>query len=93
MPEPGKDPSFTLKENPAVPDEAPTRPEFNVGVDPERPQELVDRLEQIEAQDITAPGPQETHPRPYGWPGEGEDEGPLGDTGQLGSPDETAGDS
>jgi hypothetical protein len=81
MPERGKDPSVSLKENPAMPDEMPTRPGFNKGVDPERPQELVDRLEEIEAQDVTAPGPQETHPRPYAL--QGEDEGPLGEGGQL----------
>lgn len=91
MPTPGKDPSVTQAENPAIPDDPPTRPDFDTGVDPERPQELVNRLEQIEAQDVTAPGSQETHERPYAVPGE--DEGPLGEGGQLRYPDAGGGGS
>ena len=91
MPTPGKDPSVSLEENPVMPDEPPTRPDFATGVKEERPQELVDRLEQIEAQDVTAPGPQETHPRPYAL--QGEDEGPLGEGGQLRYPDAGGGGS
>ncbi len=82
MPEPGKDPSVRLADNPAVPTEVPTSPDFDTGVDPERPQELVDRLAQIEAQDVTAPGEHATHPRPYALPGE--DEGPTGSGGPSG---------
>ena len=82
MPEPGKDPSVSVAENPMVPDEAPRRPSFDTGVDPERPEELVERLETIEEQDITAPGPGHTHPRPYAL--QGEDEGPLGEPGPSG---------
>lgn len=91
MPERGKDPSVSLKDNPVMPNEMPTRRAFNTGVHPERPQALVDRLDKIEAQDITAPGPKAGHRRPYAL--QGEDEGPLGENGQLRSPDENAGDT
>ena len=84
-------PGVSQKDNPAIPDESPRRPEFDTGVDPERPQELVDRLAEIERQDVTAPGPQAGHPRPYALPGE--DEGPLGDGGQLRGPDAGGGGS
>jgi hypothetical protein len=39
--------SSTQEENPVLPDQPPSRPDFNTGVDPERPQELVDRMAQI----------------------------------------------
>ena len=51
-------PNISQKDNPALPDEPPRRPEADVGVDPERPDELVDILDDVERQDITAPGAQ-----------------------------------
>lgn len=46
----------TRKENPVLPDEEMVRPDFVTGVDPERPSDLVERLEEIEKQDITGKG-------------------------------------
>ena len=81
--------SSTQEENPVLPDEPPSRPDFDKGVNQERPTELVNRLEEIEEQDITGEGTQQ--PRPYALPGE--DEGPLGEGGQLRGPDAGGGGS
>lgn len=75
--------SSTQEENPVLPDESPKRPDFDTGVDPERPSELASRLDEIESQDLQGEGTQQ--PRPYALPGE--DEGPLGEGGQLRGPD------
>ena len=75
--------SAPQEENPVLPDESPRRPDFDTGVDPERPSELVNRLDEIESQDLTGQGTQQA--RPYALPGE--DEGPLGEGGQLREPD------
>jgi len=79
--------SAPKEENPVLPDENPRRPDFATGVDPERPSDLVSRLDQIEGQDLTGQGTQQ--PRPYALPGE--DEGPLGEGGQLREPDAGSG--
>jgi hypothetical protein len=75
--------SSSQEENPFLPDDSPRRPDFETGVDPERPQELVNRLDQIEGQDLQGEGTQQS--RPYSL--QGEDEGPLGEGGQLREPD------
>lgn len=71
--------SPTRKDNPVLPDEPPTRPGFATGVDPERPEALVEDLKKIDGQDLRGEG--ELQPRPWGLGGD--DEGPLGDGGQL----------
>lgn len=71
-------------DNPMLPDEEPSRPDFVTGAKP-MPGELQERLDKIEEQDITAPGDSKTKERPYAL--QGEDEGPLGEGGQLRSPD------
>ncbi len=81
--------SSTQEENPFLPDEAPRRPDFDTGVEPERPQELVNKMEQVEQQDLQGEGTQQ--PRPYAL--QGEDEGPLGEGGQLRGPDAGGGGS
>jgi hypothetical protein len=75
-------------DNPVLPDETPSRPQMATGAEP-MPSELEARLDQIEGQDLTAPGKEATHERPYALPGE--DEGPLGEGGQLRGPDAGAG--
>jgi hypothetical protein len=78
------------KDNPALPDEQPNRPGFATGTNDERPPELEQRMQQLENQeDLTGKG-QETD-RPYALPGE--NEGPLGEGGQLRGPDAGGGGS
>ncbi len=81
--------SSSQADNPVLPDEPPRRPDFDTGVDPERPTELADRMAELEGQDLTGKGT--PHPRPYALPGE--DEGPLGEGGQLRYPDAGGGGS
>jgi hypothetical protein len=78
-------------ENPMVADETPTRIEPPADTEP-RPQELVDRLDKIEQQDE---GTDERVEEPD-WPtygGPADDEGPLGEGGQLMGPDASSGTS
>ena len=78
----------TQVENPVLPDEPPRRPDFVEPVEP-MPAELQQRLDRIERQSLAGEG--EPHPRPYALPGE--DEGPLGEGGQLRGPDAGGGGS
>jgi hypothetical protein len=78
--------SQSSAENPVRPDEGDaTRVDPLEPTEP-RPSELDSRLEEVEQQDISAPG---TESRPD-WPvpaAPAEDEGPLGEGGQLRAPD------
>ena len=78
----------TQVENPVLPDEPPHRPDHVAPVEP-MPAELQQRLDQIEPQSLAGEGT--PHPRPYALPGE--DEGPLGEGGQLREPDAGGGGS
>lgn len=72
-------------ENPMVADTPPKRIEPQEPLEP-RSSELESRLEEVENQDVTAPGMENTP----SWPGPAspaEDEGPLGEGGQLRGPD------
>ncbi|MGH9279092.1 MAG: hypothetical protein ACRD12_13430 [Acidimicrobiales bacterium] len=75
-------------DNPMLPDEESYRPEHDTGAH-DRPDQLKRHLEKVEAQDVTAPGKQAAPERPYALPGE--DEGPLGEGGQLREPDAGSG--
>jgi len=80
-------------DNPMIPDESPKRVDPLKPTEP-RPNELVDRLEDIEEQDLNPPADHPERPEPD-WPsGYGlgaEDEGPAGEGGQLRGPDAGAG--
>ncbi|MEW6153042.1 MAG: hypothetical protein AB1673_03495 [Actinomycetota bacterium] len=81
--------SDPVAENPVLDeDDMPRRPDF---VEPVKPMgdELERRMDEIEDQDLTGEGRQQ--PRPYALPGE--DEGPLGEGGQLRGPDAGGGGS
>lgn len=70
-------------DNPVLADEEPYRPEHDTGAQ-DRPADLESHLAQVESQDLTPePGTEEKQERPYAMPGEGEDEGGLGEGGQL----------
>lgn len=71
-------------ENPHLPDEAPSRPGFATGLNEERPPELDAKMQQLENQEDQA-GKGTEKERPYGL--QAEDEGPLGEGGQLRGPD------
>ncbi len=78
------------KDNPALPDEPVSRPGFATGTNDDRPPELEQRMEQLENEpDKTGTGQEK--PRPYGL--QGQDEGPLGEGGQLRGPDAGGGGS
>jgi hypothetical protein len=77
------------KENPVLADEPPTRIDPQAETEP-RPSELVSELDQIEQQDLSTDEPVD---KPN-WPtpgGPAEDEGPLGERGQLRGPDASSG--
>jgi hypothetical protein len=76
--------SESQAENPIMPDEPPTRIEAGEGA--EMPSELESELNRVEGQDVGAPG-QEAHPNPPVAGAPAEDEGPLGEGGQLRGPD------
>ena len=81
-------------ENPMVPDEAPKRLDPLKPTEP-RPRELVDQLDEIEKQDLNPDAGRPQRPEPD-WPSYGlggEDEGPLGEGGQLRGPDAGGGGS
>ena len=76
-------------ENPMVPDEPPTRIDPPAETEP-RPSELVSELDRIEQQKLDT---DESVEKPD-WPtpmAQAEDEGPLGEGGQLRGPDAGAG--
>jgi hypothetical protein len=77
-----------------VPDEAPKRIDPLKPTEP-RPQELVNRLDEVEQQDLNPPAGTPARPEPD-WPSYGlggEDEGTLGEGGQLRGPDAGGGGS
>ncbi len=78
----------TSEENPMLPDEPPTRIEPPAETEP-RPSELESRLDEIEQQDLAAPGPEAKGDWPVAM--QTDDEGPLGEGGQLRGPDAGAG--
>lgn len=81
--------SDPVAENPVLDeDDTPRRPDFEEPVQP-MGDELESRMDEIEGQDLTGKGT--PHPRPYALPGE--DEGPLGEGGQLRGPDAGGGGS
>ena len=81
--------SQSSAENPMLPDEPPTRIDPQAETEP-RPSELVSELDQIEQQDLSTDEPVD---KPN-WPtpmAQAEDEGPLGEGGQLRGPDASSG--
>jgi hypothetical protein len=72
-------------ENPMLADTPPKRIDPLEETEP-RPSELDSRLEEVENQDVTAPGTENTPSWPVAAP-PAEDEGPLGEGGQLRGPD------
>jgi len=78
----------TVPDPPVADVDVPIRPDFVEPVEP-MPAELEQRLDQIEEQNLNAQGTLEE--RPYALPGE--DEGPLGEGGQLREPDAGSGSS
>jgi hypothetical protein len=75
-------------ENPMLPDEPPTRVEPAAETEP-RPSELESELANLEQQDVTAPGPGAKGDWPVAI--KGDDEGPLGEGGQLRGPGASSG--
>jgi hypothetical protein len=67
------------RENPMTMDEEATRIDPQNPTEP-RPSELESRLEEVEQKDVTAPGTKPDWPVPTA---QAEDEGPLGEGGQL----------
>ena len=78
----------TQVENPVLPDKPPTRPDFVEPVEP-MPADLQQKLDKIAQQSLAGEGT--PHERPYAL--QGEDEGPLGEGGQLREPDAGGGGS
>ncbi|MGH9223552.1 MAG: hypothetical protein ACRD2W_07140 [Acidimicrobiales bacterium] len=78
----------SVPDPPVLPIDTATRPDFVEPVEP-MPAELERRLDKIEKQNLNAEGEQQE--RAYALPGE--DEGPLGEGGQLREPDAGGGGS
>lgn len=71
--------SDSRADNPMLADEEPYRPDHDTGAAP-RPQGLEQKMDEVTSQDLTGQGDTGGE-RPYALPGE--DEGPLGEGGQL----------
>jgi hypothetical protein len=80
--------SKSVPDPPVLPVDVPKRPDFEEPVEP-MPAELEQKLDQIEGQNLNAEGNLQERPYALG----GEDEGPLGEGGQLREPDAGGGGS